>query len=102
MPWITAREREREHAERERLLSLVERLSDNLVRLERKREGLSEAPPQKKEPIIVPDDLDAWITAWGSDATQQAQRARVLRLYTTYRDWDRVRSAVFSDTEEEA
>lgn len=86
-PWCSVYWRdayERERAE-------VVRLTDALIRLERRAVGLSETPPKPRERVVIPPEVQMLCDAWGTPASRASSEARAVKLYQQHKDWSVVR-----------
>lgn len=64
-PWISRTAYVDLRDERDRLLALVERLSEHRIRMERKEAGLPEAPQPQKPKVELPQDVIDLCLQWG-------------------------------------
>jgi hypothetical protein len=76
-PWISRLAYTDMRAERDRLLTLVERLTEREYRLARREAGLPEREPQERPaPIPWDSELEGACQAWGATAGAQQKLAR--------------------------
>lgn len=80
-PWVSRVAYDDMRDERDRLLALVERLTDQIVRIERRAHGMSELPaePRKPRPKLPPQLVQA-ISAYESPHIRRMLEDRAMAM----------------------
>ena len=80
----------RQRGERERLLVVIERLTDQLVRVQRFAVGMTEAPREPKKVDPMPDRVRQLIMAVGDSRIRAVQTRGAWRRYAELGSWEAV------------
>lgn len=95
-PLVSARAYREVVAERDRLREQNDALTDQLVRIARRREGMSEMTPERKQErrIEIPPDVQREIDAFESAAIRSQRKARVLAVYRQTGNWQEAKAVI--------
>lgn len=102
LPWVSRRAYEQIISERDRLIAHVSRLEaridglvDQVVRIQRATQGMSEVPREPKPMKPMPDEIRTLIMSAGDSRIRAMQIREAWRRYQNAGDWDVVKVDMF-------
>lgn len=101
-PWVSRQMLDQVMGERDRLLAHVERLEaridglvDQIVRIQRSTQGMSEVPREQKPMKPMPDEIRAIIMSAGDSRIRAMQIREAWHRYQNAGDWGAVMADMF-------
>lgn len=98
-PWVSRLALDMVIDERDRLREQNSELSDQLIRMTRRSNNMSEVTPKVDKPKgrdPIPPEVREVIDVWDSPATRSLMEARARQIYAEYKSWtvvaDRLRA----------